>query len=250
MKIHFIRHATMILHFKSKKILVDPMLSSKNTLSAVENVPNQNDNPLNDLPVSLDSLMDCDAVLVTHTHRDHFDDMAANLIQKSLPVLCQPEDEAKFKELGFTSVIPVTDHFEWENIKIIRTKGRHGHGAIAVKMAPVSGYVISAPDEPVVYLSGDTVWYSCTKKVMEKYQPEIVISFCGEARFAYGKAITMDAQDILSICKISPKAKVVAVHMDAWNHCRLTRSNLRNFLESNNISDQVFVPQDGEVLSF
>ncbi len=250
MRIHFIRHATMILYFSNKKILVDPMLSPRNTMSAVKNVPNENDNPLYDLPVSLESLLDCDAVLVTHTHRDHFDDMAAKLIPKTLPVLCQPEDEAKFIELGFTCVIPVKDYFEWENIKINRTKGRHGHGVIAAKMAPVSGFVISASDEPVVYLTGDTVWCSCTKKAMEKYQPEIVISFCGEARFAYGKAITMNAQDILTICKKSPKTKVVAVHMDAWNHCRLTRSNLRDFLENHNISDHVFVPEDGESLSF
>jgi hypothetical protein len=60
----------------------------------------------------------------------------------------------------------------------------------------------------------------------------------------------MDAQDILAICKKSSVVKVAAVHMDAWNHCRLSRKSLRDFIINNNINDQVFVPEDGEMYTF
>ncbi len=250
MKIHLIRHATLILHLNNKKILVDPMLSPKGTISAIENVPDTSSNPLVDLPIPIDSIVDCDAVLITHTHRDHFDDIAAKSISKEIPVLCQPDDEEKIKEYGFINVIPIKKSFEWDGFKFDRTNGRHGHGVIALKMAPVSGFVISAIGEPTLYLTGDTVWCSCVEKAISKYHPEVIISYCGEAKFSYGKPITMNSQDILSICKKTPHAKVVAVHMESWNHCRLSRKALHDFTIDNNLDRMVSIPSDGELLEF
>lgn len=247
-KIQFIRHATMILYLAGKKLLVDPLFSQKNTMPAVKNVPNKSDNPLVDLPVPIDALLECDAVFVTHMHRDHFDNTAADLLPKDLLIFCQPQDSEKFRELGFNNAIPVTKSFNWGNIKILRTKGKHGHGIIAKRMAPSSGFVISAPGEPVVYLTGDTVWCPCVEKVLIKYSPEVIISNCGEARFSLGKPITMDVGDILSLCRLSPAANVVAVHMDAWNHCRLSRKELRDFTIEHNIDNQVCIPENGELL--
>ncbi len=250
MQIQLIRHATLILNINNKKILVDPILSKKGTMSAIPSVPNSNANPLVELPVPVETLIDCDAVIVTHTHRDHFDEEAGKLLPKSLPVLCQPEDFDKFVKLGFTEVKPIVSSLEWEGINITRTKGRHGHGIIAGRMAPVSGFIISAPGEPVIYLTGDTVWYSCTEKAMKKFNPDVTICYCGEAKFKLGKPITMNAQDILEVSKTCPSTKIVAVHMEAWNHCRLSRKNLRDFTKENNIEKQVFIPENGEVLTF
>ena len=250
MKIQFIRHATLILYFHHKKILVDPVLSLKGTMPPIENVPNHNSNPLVELSIPVESVIDCDAVILTHTHKDHFDDLAAKLLVKNIPVFCQPEDEKKLKQLGFMNVIQVIGSLSWEGVKIDRTEGKHGHGMIAVKMSPVSGFIISAPDEPIVYLMGDTVWCRQTKKAFLKYAPDIAISNCGSAQFHIGKAITMNAQDILSVCNKFPDVKVVAVHMEAWNHCRLSRKTLRDFTVNHHIDQRVFVPADGEMLIF
>jgi len=250
MKIQFIRHATLILHFNNKKILVDPVLSQKGTISAIENVPNKNNNPLVDLQIPIESIVNCDAVFVTHMHRDHFDDMAIAKLSKNITIFCQPEDESKIKEYGFVNVISIKNSLEWEGIIINRTKGKHGHGIIAKKMAPVSGFIISALNEPNVYLMGDTVWYSYINHVLKKHVPDVVICNCGEATFSLGKAITMNSQDILSICNKLPSAKVVAVHMEAWNHCKLSRKALHDFTISNNIEKQVFIPEDGDLIIF
>ena len=210
----------------------------------------KNNNPLVDLPLSVESIIDCDAVIITHTHRDHFDDAAAKLLPKEMTIFCQPEDEQKLEALGFKNVTPVISFVLWQGIRIDRTKGKHGHGDIAKQMAPVSGFVIKAPNEPCVYITGDTVWCSYVEKALEKYNPEIVVSYCGEAKFSKGKAITMDASGILSICQKQPSAKVIAVHMESWNHCRLNRKVLSDFIVCNNIENKVFIPKDGEILSF
>ena len=46
--------------------------------------------PMVDLPVSMDNLLsNVTAVVVTHTHLDHWDDTAINAIPKSLPIFVQ-----------------------------------------------------------------------------------------------------------------------------------------------------------------
>lgn len=250
MKIQLIRHATLKIFSGDKKILVDPMLSHKGTIPSIPDVPNQSLNPLVNLPIDIKEILNCDAVLVTHTHIDHFDDSAAKLLSKSIPVFCQPEDETKIKSYGFINVCPIFSSYSWNDITFNITRSKHGHGELAIKMAPVSGFVISSKGEPSVYIAGDTVWCGEVEKALEKYSPEIVVLNCGAAQFSYGEPITMTAEDVHKLCSKFPNVKVVAVHMEAWNHCRLSRKALKNYISTNKIKNTIFIPDDGESISF
>lgn len=250
MKIQLIRHATLIISVNNKRILVDPVLSEAGSMTPIKKVPNQKYNPLVALPISIDNITNCDAVLITHTHSDHFDEAAAKLLPKSIPIFCQPEDEIKLQSYGFSDVHPINDNYIWNNIHFNRTKGKHGHGLIAMKMAPVSGFVVSSQGEPTIYIAGDTVWCKEVKKSIKKFKPEIVICNCGGAQLSFGRPITMTTKDIHEICRRYANIDVVAVHMDAWNHCRLSRMDLKNYISTNNINSNVFIPGDGKLLNF
>lgn len=249
MKIQLIRHATLIISVNGKRILVDPLLSERGSMPPIENVPNQNYNPLVELPISIDSIINCDAVVITHTHRDHFDDTAAKLLPKNIPIICQVEDEIKLRSYGFTEVHPVNTSYIWGDITFNRTNGRHGHDEIAEAMAPVSGFVISSPEEPSIYIAGDTVWCEEVKEAIEKFKPEIVVCNCGGAQFEHGKPITMATEDIGELCSRYANIQVVAVHMEAWNHCRVSREDLKDYINVNKINTNIIIPEDGEVLN-
>ena len=45
-----------------------------------------------------------DGCIVTHLHGDHFDDTAAELLPRDLPLLTQPESVPALRERGFTQV--------------------------------------------------------------------------------------------------------------------------------------------------
>lgn len=246
MEMRLIRHATILLSIKGNRILVDPMLSEKGLLSPIPGVANTSGNPLVDLPVDPHSLLDVDALLVTHVHRDHFDDAAIQLLSKNIPVFCQPADADRIGAAGFTDVRSIEQSLVWNKITIGRTSGQHGTGEIGRNMGPVSGFVLQTPDDPILYITGDTIWCPEVLSSLDEYNPEIVVCFAGAAQFSSGDPITMTKQDVLKVCRHAPSAKVIVVHMEAWNHCSLTRQELREFIREEKLADQVRIPLDGE----
>lgn len=249
MRVQLIRHATLILNINKKRILVDPMLSLKGTIEAIPKVFNTDKNPLVELPVNLDMIVNVDAVLITHTHKDHFDEAAVQLIPKDIPIFCQPTAKEKIESKGFLNVIAIDESYKYEDISISRTGGQHGTGKIGKEMGIVSGFIITAQNEPSLYIAGDTIWCEEVQKALETYKPQITIVFAGGAKFSEGDAITMTAEDIHQLCKKAPYTKVIAVHMEAWNHCSLTRDKLKDFLEKQSLTRQVYVPNDGEIMN-
>ena len=57
-------------------------------------------------------------------------------------------------------------------------------------------------------------------------------------------------KDVLKAHFVLPEAKIVASHMDAVNHCLLSRDELRQCVADNQIAEAVSIPQVGKVWSF
>lgn len=252
MKIHFIRHATFAFEMGPLRVLVDPMLGEAGTAPPVPNTPNRKTNPLVGLPFGDDRLSELiestDAVLVTHTHNDHWDGSAQEIIPKDTLVLCQPEDEARISGAGFANVSAVDPGLGWKGLRFFRTGGRHGTGEIGAQMAPVSGFVIQAENAPSLYVAGDTVWCEEVEEALLAHRPDIIVVNAGAARFLEGDPITMTAEDVARVCHAAPEARVIAVHMEAINHCLLTRTELAEALDEQGLAERVEIPADGETL--
>jgi L-ascorbate metabolism protein UlaG (beta-lactamase superfamily) len=247
MRLRLIRHATLWVEYGGHKLLVDPMLSEVGTQPPIDNSPNQRANPLVPLPVPAKELLEgVQGVLVTHIHRDHWDAAAAELIPKSLPILGQPEDQQKFRGQGFTNVRPVSSSYTWNGITFNRTAGQHGTGEIGKKMAPVSGFVLEASGEPTFYIAGDTVWCKEVADAIRAFQARVTVVNTGAAQFLEGDPITMTAECVISVCRSAPNSQVIAVHMEAINHCLLTRADLAFQLEAARLIQQVAIPNDGD----
>src|SRR5579884_3344263 len=244
MQIHFLRHATLIINISGLSLLVDPMLSPLEAMEPIANAGNTRRIPMVPLPLSDQELRKMlegiDAVLVTHTHRDHWDAAASQLLPKQMPILCQPEDQKFFEQAGFAEVIPVTGHLAWRSIEIDRTGGEHGRGELGKKMGPVSGFVLRADGEPALYIAGDTVYCTEVEQALHLFAPDVVVVNAGAPTYVTGGGpITMDEEDVCQVCRSIPDAKVVAVHMEVVNHCRLTRAALRAKVQEEGLEQQV-----------
>lgn len=246
-RLQLVRHATLKIEIAGMTLLVDPMLAEVASTPPIQNGPDDRKNPLVPLPMSIDELLNgVSAVVVTHTHRDHWDATASEVIPKHLPIYCQPEDEQTFRNAGFANVHPVGSRLLLsEKLEIIRTGGQHGTGEIGKKMAPVSGYVLRGAGI-ATYIAGDTIWCEEVRRAISEIRPATIVVNAGGARFIQGNAITMTPQDVAEVCQAAVFAKVIAVHMEAINHCLVTRGELAKNLESSGLLAQVRMPANGE----
>lgn len=248
-RVRLIRHATLTIHYGGRTLLVDPMLGDPGVMPPIARSPNPRPNPLVPLPVPAARVLDgVEAFLVTHTHSDHWDAAATKLVPKDAALLIQPPDAGKFTDWGYTAAQPVVDSVPWKDITISRTGGQHGRGAVAERLAPVSGFVLRASGRPTLYIAGDTVWCPEVAAAIESHEPDIIVVNAGAAQFLEGGVITMDVDDVAQVCRAAPGARVIAVHMEAINHCVLTRSALRTGLEKVGVKTPVLIPADGEEL--
>ena len=86
----------------------------------------------------------------------------------------------------------------------------------------MSGFVVGD-----VYIAGDTVWCDDVEQAIATHRPSTVVVNAGGARFVGSERIVMDAQDIEQVKRAAPDAHVIAVHLEAINHCPMTREEAR-----------------------
>jgi L-ascorbate metabolism protein UlaG (beta-lactamase superfamily) len=246
MRLRLIRNATLAVKVAGRYLLVDPMLDPAGARPPVEDTANPRRNPLVELPEPAEVVAaGVDAVLVTHLHRDHLDDTAVALLRADVPLFCQPEDAGALRERGFTDPRPVDTEREWNGVRLTRTAGRHGTGAIGDAMAPVSGFVFTAAGEPTLYVAGDTIWCDEVRAAIDRHRPDVVVVNASGARFIEGDPIVMTTDDVVAVARHATGARVVAVHLEAINHCLETRADLHQRLHEEGLVDRVTVPEDG-----
>ena len=239
-----VRHATLRLELGGEVLLVDPMLGDAACAPAVPGTAPERRNPLIELPGAVEEVVgDVDAVLQTHLHTDHLDEVGREQV-RGLPVFCAPADADGLD--GFTDLHPVEDEattpggLELHRVPAVHTLGEHLEA-----LGPGSGWVVRGGG-PTVYVAGDCVWCEAMAATLDRFSPDVVVLNAGAARFLTGAHITMTAEDVIAAARHAPTARVVAVHLEAINHCAMSREELRRHAVGAGIDDRLVVPADGE----
>lgn len=249
-RLQLVRNATAIIRYGGRTLLLDPFLSPAGALPAFNNTPNPRPNPLVELPMPAAQVVaGIDATLLTHLHVDHWDPVARELLPKDSAIFVQPADHERVTTAGFTAARPVESLLEWEGITIARTGGRHGRGDVGQRMGTVSGYVLARAGLPTIYIAGDTTWCPEVADAIEAHAPDVIVVNAGAAQFLEGGLIIMGLGDVVEVCRAAPRATVIAVHLEAVNHCLLSRADLREGLRRAGVRSVVHIPRDGEDLT-
>lgn len=255
-----IRNATAKITYAGQTFLVDPLLAPKGAYPGFEGTfHSEQRNPLVDLPMPAEEVMaGVDAVIVTHTHLDHWDGGEHALVRKDIPLFVQHEaDAAMVRKQGFTNVRILGVSTDFKGVNLTKIGGQHGNDAMYANEAlraglgEAMGIVFQAPRSPTVYFAGDTIWHREVDQSLEQFAPDVIVLNTGEARMkGFIGSIIMSKDDVLHAAQAAPGATIVAVHMDAINHMTLSRADLRDYVEQNGIEDRVRIPVDGEILTF
>lgn len=261
MKIHHLRNATLVIESKDKFILVDPMLGGKGSLPPFSFIRfKARKNPIVDLPEnSSEILSKVTHILLTHTHTfglkalqhtDHLDEAGEKFIKKrNLPIFIGEHDRRYLENLDF-NILGSVDHWKTQEFlggTITAIPALHGHGWNNKMMANGSGYIISLPDEPSIYISGDTVLTEDVKRALLEYKPEVTVVASGTAQVDLGPPILMTPSEVEEFIKLSP-GRVICNHLEALNHCPTSRDDIKKLVDNLGVSQRVYIPNDGEVV--
>lgn len=249
MRLRLIRNATLRVDYASLSLLVDPSLDPALAWAPIEGIAHDGRNPLCELPESPEQVVaDLDGVLVSHLHEDHWDETALRLLPADASLACQPEAVEALAESGLTQLhVATAETASWLGIELTATAGHHSNGPSREALGPVSGFLLRAPGEPSLWIAGDSVWCPELAAEIDRHRPDVIVVNAGGALLADGERITMDAGDVARVLDAAPAARVVAVHMEAIGHCKVTRAELREQLAD--YFDRLVVLADGETIA-
>ena len=254
MKIQHIRNACIIIHYNDHRILVDPCLNPKSSLppyTFFRKKPRLN--PLSDLPLSAaPGLSEITCGLITHCRYGHFDHLDKEGIQllmsKHVPTYCNSLDEPFLKRHHiYTIPLYLNQRSDFLTGHITPFPTKHGYGIVGTLMGRGAGFFIELPGDQSIYISGDTVMTKTVRHILKNLRPAISILNAGTATLDFGKPILMSISEQLDFIRAAP-GRVIAVHLDAFNHCLTTKDILREAILKEGLSDKVLIPQDGEFI--
>lgn len=248
--LQLVRNATLKICYAGHVILVDPVLAEKETFRSALGV---NKNPRVHLTMPVSEVIEgLDMVLLTHNHIDHYEPSVKGYLPKSIRFFTQPQAKNAVESDGFVNVEAIDEVKRLNGLDIFRMSGHHGRGKLADMMGPVSGYILQSDKFPTLFIMGDCVWDEATSSAVDKFRPDYIVVNSGGAIFPElskdcGAAIP-DEHEVMKMLDELPKnTKLIAVHMDAIDHCQTTRSILKNEARCRNVDTaRLIIPEDGE----
>ena len=256
MEITFIRNATLLIKSGKHQILLDPMLGELGSLPSFSETRHKSiKNPIVSLPDNTKKKLEgVNAALITHCqlgHVDHLDQPGEEfLTSQKIPTYCRADDAEYLTNIGIAThpLIEGARQPFFEGY-ITLVPAVHGHGWIAEKMGPGVGFFIELPNEPSLYVAGDTVLTDDVRNALTSMKPDIAVVAAGNASLDVGDPILMSIEEVMEFASLAP-GRVVANHLEALNHCPITRKEVASTASKMGLGQKVQIPADGETIYF
>lgn len=249
MKFIQIRNATALIEFDHGKMIIDPMLARKGTLPKLRYYKSDERNPLNELPdVFYRYKEKIDYALITHCQKGHFDHLDRAgvhwLAKHRIPTFCTPRDEKYLGKKQILTRVLTNKRSTFFGGSIERIPATHTRGWLSPFMEHGTGYFIQLPNEPSLYLMGDTVLTDSIRDFIQGVQPDYIIAPTGKAQFDIGAPLLLDENEIIELASLST-GRIICNHMGALDHCRIDHNSLASLLGKHAVEHRYIIPADG-----
>ncbi|MFD7453896.1 MBL fold metallo-hydrolase [Kitasatospora sp. NPDC059827] len=197
-------------------------------------------------PITPADLGPVDAVLLSHDeHPDNLDTSGRALLP-TVPLVLTTTGGAE--RLGGTArgLAP------WESVELARPDGGsvtvtaapalHGPEGAEAVLGQVIGFVLTAPDLPSVYVSGDNASLPLVEEIAERFGPvDTAVLFAGAARPGPfdGALLTLDSAQAAEAAALLGARRVVPAHFDSWAHFTEGRTALEAAFAAAGLSDRL-----------
>lgn len=169
-----------------------------------------------------------DLVLLSHhEHEDNLDYEGLELLATGVRTYSTMKAAGDLFGGGVVGLDP-WESDEFRAVTITAVPALHGPPGSEQRLGPVIGFVLEAPGEPTVYVSGDNASIPLVEQIAERFPSiEVAVLFAGAAQYApLPGPLTLSSADAVRAAAVLGASTVVGVHTEDWKHFSETRADL------------------------
>jgi L-ascorbate metabolism protein UlaG (beta-lactamase superfamily) len=228
--LQFIGNATVLLRLAGLTILTDPNFVPRGT-----EIPlgyGLTTTRLTDPAMAFEDLPSLDAVLLSHLHADHFDQLVEERLDRAVPIITTPQAATALGEKGFERTLALDTWQRHElrgpagDIRITSLPGRHAPGPLEIVLPDVMGSLVeiwppsaadtTGPAAQRIYITGDTIMYEGLNDIPKRAgEIDLALLHLGGTR-VMGVTVTMDAEQGVELIRLVDPRLAAAIHYDDY----------------------------------
>jgi L-ascorbate metabolism protein UlaG (beta-lactamase superfamily) len=256
LSVTYFNTAMILLEIGNIRILTDPVFDpcgSEYHLGPIE--LKKLDEPAVKLEEFSSKFGPVDFILLSHDqHSDNLDAGGRSFLTEAKQVFTHSEGGIRLRETGNSNARGLAN---WESImldsaiglELIALPAQHGPDGTAEATGPVIGFLLKCPHFSI-YLSGDTVPFSGTEEIVEKFKGKIDFAFfnLGAVQLApMGNLFfSLSANQAAEMAERMEVKTFIPLHFDGWAHFSEKSETARAVLKSSKISEKVHWLVQGE----
>ena len=253
--LQFIGNATVLFQFAGFTLLTDPNFLHKGDLIHIGY--GLHTRRLIDPAINIEELPPLDLVVLSHTHEDHFDRLAARLLDKNLPIITTRQAASILQLIGFKATYGLNTWesmtvYKGENaLRITAMPAKHGPGFLPALLPHVMGSMLEflSPTGETrlrLYITGDTILHEHLKEIPQRYPNiDLALVHLGGTR-VMGILLTMDAKQGVEALKIIAPRKAIPIHYNDYSAFKSPLADFVKEVEASGLADHMIYLTHGE----
>jgi L-ascorbate metabolism protein UlaG (beta-lactamase superfamily) len=221
----YIDGPTAVLEYAGLRIITDP------TFDPPQSYGEPDDPPLVKTAgpgIPRQKIGHIDLVLLSHhEHEDNLDYEGLELLASGVVTLSTMKAATDLFGGGVIGLDAWESH-TIGGVTITAAPALHGPPGVEARLGSVIGFVLEAPGEPTVYVSGDNASLPLVQQIADAFPAiDIALLFAGAARIPQIDApLTLTSADAAAAARILGTTRVVGLHTEDWEHFSETRAQL------------------------
>jgi L-ascorbate metabolism protein UlaG (beta-lactamase superfamily) len=256
--IYFIGNATVLIRYGGFTILTDPTFIHMHEQVSIGY--GMHSTRLTNPAMEIEDLPPLDLLVLSHFHGDHFDQVAEQKLDKSVPIVTTPEAAKALNERGFPNTYSLKTWARQQirkgdvSLRVTAMPGRHGPPVVDLALPEVMGSMLqfSSPrsDSFKIYITGDTLVIDDLKEIPQRYpQTDIALLHLGGTR-VLGIIVTMDAEQGVELMQIVQPNLAIPIHYNDYDVFKSPLEDFKREVQAAGLEQRVRYLSHGDTYGF
>jgi len=209
--------------------------------------------------MSIDQLPPLDLVVLSHHHEDHFDRVATERLDRSVPILTTPDAARALRKVGFREARSLQT---WQQESFVRgdwlltvtsLPGTHGPAPMTPFLPSVMGSLldlrrINTYESLRIYITGDTLIHDQLAEIPARFPGiDLALLHLGGTRI-FGVLLTMDGKQGVEALRLVRPEVAVPIHYDDYDVFKSPLDDFRAEVRAAGLEPRVRYVARGETI--